>query len=287
MELAHPEYLVDCAWLRDHLNDPAVRILESTVHLRREGDQMIRISGRSEFETGHIPGAQFADLIEALSDTSNPLPFMLPSPEQFAREVGRLGVSNRHRVICYDRAHGTWATRLWWMFRAFGHDNVAVLNGGYRAWLAGGHPVETGTVPPSPAVFTPRLRPELVAGKREVLAAIEDGAVCTINALAPEVHRGETGTYARRGRIPNSVNVPAMSLVDPETCLLRPPEELKALFDAVGALSRERVILYCGGGIAATMDAFVLTLLGHDNVAVYDGSLTEWMADESLPVEVG
>lgn len=287
MELAHPEYLVDAAWLRDHLTDPSVRVLEATVHLRREGDRMVRVSGRPEFDQGHIPGAQFADLIEALSDTSNPLPFMLPSPDQFAREVGRLGVSNEHRVICYDRAQGTWATRLWWMFRAFGHDHVAVLNGGYRAWLAAGFPVEVTATVPAPTTFVARPRPAMVAGKREVLAAIEDGAVCTINALAPEVHRGEAGTYARRGRIPNSVNVPAMSLFDPETGLLRPPAELKALFDAVGATSRERVILYCGGGIAATVDAFVLTLLGHDNVAVYDGSLTEWMADESLPVEVG
>jgi thiosulfate/3-mercaptopyruvate sulfurtransferase len=171
------------------------------------------------------------------------------------------------------------------MFRAFGHDNVAVLNGGYRAWLAAGYPVETVAGAPAPATFTAHLRREMIADKHEVLAAIEDGAVCTINALAPEVHRGEVSNY--RGRIPNSVNVPAGHLFDPETGLLRPPAELKAAFDAVGATSRERVITYCGGGIAATLDAFALTLLGHDNVAVYDGSLTEWMADDSLPVEVG
>jgi thiosulfate/3-mercaptopyruvate sulfurtransferase len=287
MELAHPEYLVDAAWLHAHLDDPNVRILESTVHLRREGDRMVRVSGRAEFDEGHIPSAQFADLIEALSDTTSPLAFTMPPADQFAREIGRLGVGDGHRVICYDRAQGMWATRLWWMFRAFGYDNVAVLNGGYRAWLAAGYPVETISRTPTPAVFTPRPRPELIASKQEVLAAIDDGAVCTINALAPEVHRGEAGTYPRRGRIPNSVNVPATSLFDPETGLIRPPAELKAAFDAIGAMSRERVITYCGGGIAATLDAFALTLLGHPNVAVYDGSLTEWMADESLPVQVG
>ena len=287
MELAHPEFLVDAAWLHANLGDPNLRILEATVHLRRDGDRMVRVSGRAEFDEGHIPGAQFADLIEALSDTTTSLPFMMPSPEQFAREVGRLGVGDGHRVICYDRAQGMWATRLWWMFRAFGHDQVAVLNGGYREWLAAGCPVETSVTTPGPATFSPRPRPEFVASKQDVLAAINDGAVCTINALAPEVHRGEAGTYPRRGRIPKSVNVPAAGLFDHETGLLRPPAELKAAFDAVGATSRERVIAYCGGGIAATLDAFVLTILGHPNVAVYDGSLTEWVADDSLPVEVG
>ncbi|GIW11071.1 MAG: sulfurtransferase [Dehalococcoidia bacterium] len=287
MELARPEYLVEADWLAAHADDPALRILEATVFLQREGDRLVRRSGRAEYEQGHLPGAAFADLIEALSDPTSPFPFMLPPAEQFARVVGQLGVGNEHRVVCYDRAQGMWATRLWWLFRVFGHEHVAVLNGGFQAWVAGGYPISREPPAWPATTFHARFVPALLATKEEVCAALGDSAVCTINALAPEVHRGEVGGYARRGRIPGSVNVPAATVFDPATGRLRPPEELRALFQAVGALERPRVITYCGGGIAATADAFALTLLGHPNVAVYDGSLSEWTADPALPLEVG
>lgn len=287
MSFAHPEYLVEAAWLNEHLDDPTVCVLEATVYLRREDGRMARVSGRPDFERDHIPGARFADLIEDLSDPGSRLGFTMPSAERFAQGVARLGVSNDHRVICYDRGAGMWATRLWWMFRAVGHETVAVLNGGYHAWQTGGFPVTSEQPAIATATFAARMRPSFFADKTEVLAAIGDGAVCTINALAPEVFRGESGAYRRRGRIPGSVNLPAGEVFDPESGLIRSEADLRAAFAAVGATSRERVITYCGGGIAATADAFALTLLGHQNIAVYDGSLTEWMADESLPVEVG
>jgi thiosulfate/3-mercaptopyruvate sulfurtransferase len=178
-----------------------------------------------------------------------------------------------------------WAARVWWMLRAFGFDQAAVLNGGWHKWTLEGRPVSTEPCRYPPARFTARLRPDLMAAKREVLAAIGDSGTCLINALTVEDHAGTTAYYGRPGHIPSSVNVPTVTLVDPVTHAYLPAEQLRAKFAAVGALNRGRVITYCGGAIAACSDAFVLTLLGVTNVAVYDGSLLEWAGDPTLPVE--
>jgi len=198
------------------------------------------------------------------------------------------GVGEGVRAVLYDRAAGMWAARIWWMLRAFGFEEAAVLNGGWKKWTAEGR--ATSSAPPvaRTAEFTARLRPELIANRDEVLAATADGATCIINALSEEQHRGEGASpYGRPGRIASSVNVPANSLVDPETNAYLPLEVLRERFADVGATEAGKVITYCGGGIAASNDAFALTLLGFENVAIYDASLSEWAADESLPMEVG
>jgi thiosulfate/3-mercaptopyruvate sulfurtransferase len=181
-----------------------------------------------------------------------------------------------------------WAARIWWMLRAFGFDNAAVLNGGFKKWTVEGRPVSTeaGTRPAK--TFTPRPRPGLIADKAGVLAAIGETGSCVLNALSEEQHRGAGGTsYGRPGRIKGSVNVVARDLVDPATHAYLPADVLRAKFQAVGALDAKRVVTYCGGGIAASSDAFILTLLGRDDVAVYDASLSEWANDASLPMERG
>jgi thiosulfate/3-mercaptopyruvate sulfurtransferase len=160
-----------------------------------------------------------------------------------------------------------------------------VLNGGWHKWTLEGRPVSTAPSPHPPARFTARPRPALVATKQDVLAAIGDRGSCLINALTAEEHAGAVARYGRPGHIPGSVNVPTVALVDPVTHAYLPAEQLGAQFAAAGALNGDRVITYCGGGIAASSDAFVLTLLGVTNVAVYDGSLLEWAADPSLPME--
>ncbi len=191
------------------------------------------------------------------------------------------------RVVLYDRFVNMWAARVWWMLRAFGFDAAAVLDGGWKKWTLEGRPVATDDGARPPRRFVARPRPALVADRAGVLAALGEGA-CVLNALTEEQHRGTGGvSYGRPGRIAGSANVPARDLVDPATHAYLPPEALRARFAATGALDAGRVITYCGGGIAASSDAFALALLGREDVAVYDASLSEWAADPSLPMETG
>jgi thiosulfate/3-mercaptopyruvate sulfurtransferase len=283
-------YLVETDWLAQHLADPGVRVLECTVYLQpADAPGGFRVeSGRAKWAEGHIPGAGFADLQEELSDRASSLRFMMPSAAQFADAMGRHGVGEGVRVVLYDRAVNMWAARVWWMLRAFGFDGAAVLNGGWKKWTHEGRAVATDDGARPPRRFVARPRPELIANKAGVLAALGEDRACVLNALSEERHRGGGGVpYGRPGRIAGSANVPAQELVDPETHAYLPVDVLRQKFAASGALDARRVITYCGAGIAASSDAFVLTLLGRDDVAVYDASLSEWAADPLLPMETG
>lgn len=286
---AHPEYLVQSDWLAAHLGDPDVRILDCTVYLTPDPKITYQVvPGRADFERGHIPGAQFADLHNDLSDRSQSYRFMLPSTEQFAKAMARLGVGEDSRVILYSGNTMWWATRVWWMLRVFGFDNAAVLDGGLQKWKREGRPLDVGPAKPvAPARFVARERHGLMVDKHVMREAIGDAAICTINALLPEQHAGTGGvSFGRAGHIAGSANVPAAHLIDPATNTLRSPNELRAKFGALGALDRN-VLLYCGGGIAATADALALVMLGHENVRVYDASMSEWAQDHALPMETG
>lgn len=287
MTFANPQYLVETGWLQARLGDPALRILDCTVFLTPiEGGVRVE-SGRAAWALGHVPGAGFADLLQDLSDRETPLPIMMPPPEQFAAAMSRYGVGDGARVVLYDASANMWAARVWWMLRAFGFDDAAVLDGGWQRWTAEHRPVSSEPPAHPQARFIPRPRAGRIVSKDDVRAAIGDAGTCLVNALSPEEHAGTLTRVARPGHIPGSVNVPAGALVDPATNAYLPPAELKRRFEAAGALGRDRVITYCGGGIAACSDALALTLLGVDNVAVYDGSLVEWTADPRLPMEVG
>ncbi len=289
--LARPQYLVETDWLAQHLNDPDVRVLECTVYLTpKAGGGFSAESGLAKWKEGHIPGAGFADLTGELSAKDAPphLLYMMPPARQFAAEMGRLGVGDGVRVVLYDRAVNMWAARVWWMLRAFGFDGAAVLNGGWKKWTLEKRPTTTDDGARPARTFAAKPRPDLIADKQAVLAAVGGGATCLINALTEEQHRGTGGVaYGRAGRIAGSTNVVARDLVDPATHAYLPAETLRAKFEAAGAMSAGRVITYCGGGIAASSDAFVLALLGRDDVAVYDASLSEWARDPSLPMETG
>lgn len=279
-----PGPLVGTEWLAEHLDE--VRVIEATAYLDppiRAGKAYHPRAGRPEYESGHIPGAAFADVVDELAEPDPELNFTFPSPERFAAGMSALGVEDGTAVVVYDRNGMMWATRLWWLLRAYGFDDAAVLDGGFDAWTAEGRPVSADPPPERAASFTPRLRPEVMASLDEVA----DGPACLLNALSPEVYRGEDNRYGRAGRIPGSVNVYAHSIVDPDSHRLLPQEQLRERFAAVGALDGERVVAYCGGGISATLDAFVLTLLGAPDVAVYDGSMSEWIADPARPLERG
>jgi thiosulfate/3-mercaptopyruvate sulfurtransferase len=283
----HPEYLVETEWLARHLTD--VVVLDCTTHLIPDPRITYIVKpGREDFEQGHIPGAQFCDVSRDVSDTSQTLNFMRPLPEDFAAAMRRFGISNDTRVITYSTSNPWWATRVWWLLREFGHDNAAVLNGGRQKWTAENRELEAGPVRPRPAgSFTVREIRNLMVGKDEVKAAVGDAGICTLNALLPAQHAGTGGnSYGRPGRIAGSVNVPAAHLLDPATNTFLPADELRRRLGAAGALDRP-VIAYCGGGIAASADALVLTMLGHNDVRIYDASLSEWAKDPSLPMEIG
>lgn len=281
MAFVNPQYLVSTEWLADHLNDPTVRIVDATVHFRGSIE-----SGRADYEKSHIPGAVFADVITELSDQNSKYRFMMPPAEQFARVLSNLGIGSEHKIICYDQSANTWATRFWWMLRSFGHDNAAVLDGGFKKWTAEGRPVSSDPVSLPAATFNAALKPDHIATKQEVFEATTNGDVCIINALNEAQHSNREGkSFGRAGHIPSAINVPVSGLVDPNTNTFLPADELAAHF-AGKATDSGRVITYCGGGIAATGDAFILTLLGHNNVAVYDGSMSEWSADPAMPMEV-
>ena len=279
--------VVDGAWLQERLDDPQLRLLDATTHLRFPTEGGVELTpGRESYEREHIPGAVFADLMGDLADPDAPLPLTVPSSERFAAAMGALGVGAGTYVVVYDQfdaARGPdyyqfWAPRLWWHLRLEGFDDVAVLDGGLGAWKAEGRPVTDAASPGyPPADFAAARRPGLVVSTDEVQAAIDDPDTVLINALSPEAYAS--------GHIPSSHNVFFGTLVDPQTGRFRDPQATRDAFAQLGALDPgKRPVTYCGGGIAATVAALALARLGREDVAVYDGSMTAWTADPARPV---
>ncbi len=287
----YPDALASTDWLEANLAEPTLRIFDCTIYLAyvADGDRPYEVvSGRADYDAAHIPGSGFLDLQGELSDNTAPTNFMMPAAADLTAALGRRGIGAETRVVLYSRKTMQWSTRVWWMLRAVGFDNAAILDGGWEKWAAEGRPTsaESAAYPPADA-FAPRPRPELFVDKAAVQAAIGDTATCTINALAPDLHSGANPRYGRPGRIPGSVNVPAASLMRPDTMALVSPEAAADAFAAAGAARSKRTIIYCGGGIAATLDAFLMHQLGYRDIAVYDASMSEWAKDPDLPIETG
>ena len=280
--------LVSTQWLADHLGSDNLVILDATVvpYVQPNGRGGY-LSGHDAFLIeGHIPGSVFADVIEVFSDPAGPYPFTRPSAELFEAAATSVGVSNDTTVIVYDNAVGQWAARIWWLFRAFGYDNVAVLDGGYTKWTLEERPTDIGWVEPGSGTFTAVERPGLWANKADVEAIVAGSAHASlVCALPPKEYSGEVGYRSRLGHIPGSISAPAGRLVDRQSNAFLPPAELGEKFGP--ALTADRVVTYCAGGIASASDALALTLLGHRNIAIYDESLNEWVADEAAPVVTG
>jgi thiosulfate/3-mercaptopyruvate sulfurtransferase len=285
-----PGPLVSPDWLATHFGPPVV-VLDATVILPspdRDGDYRPR-SARERFEAGHLPTARHADLLGDFSDDAASYHFARPAADRLAAALGRLGVTDSSAVVAYDSEGGVWAARLWWMLRWIGVP-AAVLDGGYQAWLASGGAVESG--PQDAAArraadaVTPRQRPGMWADRADVAEIVRGtrpgSLVC---ALAAGVFDGTAPTrYSRRGHIPSSLNIPARELMTADG-RMKPATELARAAAIVPA--GLPVTVYCGGGISAAVVAQALTMLGREDVAVYDGSLEEWSADPALPMELG
>ena len=284
--------LVETHALEAALDDSDLRIVDCTTWLRpaEPGDDAPYrvVPGKSDYDAGHIPGAVFLDIQGEISNPDTRLRFMCPTAERFADAMGRLGIGDDVRVVLYSAGSIMWATRVWWMLRAFGFDAAAVLDGGFEKWQAEERPVTIAPGAYPAARFEPRPRSGFFADRHHVLARLGEDGSAVVNALAPEFHLGAgPSRYGRPGRIPGSVNVPAASLLDPGNGAFVPLDEARRAFEDAGVTTDRHVVAYCGGGISATVDLFLLHQLGYPDLTLYDGSMGEWARDSELPIETG
>lgn len=264
--------LVSTAWLESHLGEPDLRIVAVPVKLE---PGVGAVTATDEWAEAHIPGSVLADLPGKLSDRNHPMPAMMPPAEEFAAAMEELGVGEGTRVVLYDLDRNAWAARVWWMLYSVGFDDAAVLDGGWHKWQLEGRPVSSEVTQPPRARFVVKEQRRVFVDMGDVEAAVGDGSTCVINALDAAQHTGKEPFFGIRGHIVGSINVPYMDLVDPETTAYLPEDELRRRLG--DPLTSERVVAYCGAGIAASSDAFILRRLGHRDVTVYDGSLAEWV----------
>jgi thiosulfate/3-mercaptopyruvate sulfurtransferase len=276
--------IVSTDWLEAHLGSPDICVIDASWHLPSAGRD-----AKQEFLEGHIPGAQFFD-IDELSDTGSPLPHMLPAPEKFSSRMRRMGIGDGKKVIAYDAAGLYSAARAWWMFKVFGHEDVAVLDGGLPKWTAEGRALEEGpAVRPQERHFTARFRSMMVRDMRDVAAALRTGSAQLADARSAARFRGEEAEPrqgVRAGHMPGARNVHYASLLKPDGTL-KPPAELAALFTAAGIDLSKPVITSCGSGVTAAILSLALTLIGARDHALYDGSWTEWGGVPGNPVVTG
>ena len=287
-----PGALIETGALEQNLGAPELRIVDCTTWLRpaEPGDDAPYrvVPGRAEYDEAHIPGAVFLDLQGTASDPGTHLKFMAPPAERFAEAMGALGIGDASRVVLYSAGSIMWATRVWWMLRAFGFEGAAVLDGGWEKWKAEGRPVSTEPARYPPARFTAALAPGRFVDRDHVASRLEDEGTVMVNALAPAFHLGEgPSRYGRPGRIPGSVNVPAASLLDPSNGAFVALDEARRLHEEAGIGRDRHVVAYCGGGISATVGLFLLHQLGYDDLTLYDGSMGDWAPDPGLPIETG
>jgi thiosulfate/3-mercaptopyruvate sulfurtransferase len=260
---AHPESLVDAVWLAAHLNDPNLRIVDARMPFERK-----------LYEAAHIPGAVFVDT------------FRLPiaPPAAFAVAMGRLGIGNDTTVVVYESGTGEWCARLWWALRYHGHEDVRVLNGGLRQWLVAGLPLSSEAPVVSPAVFAPDVQAHWRASAGDVRSAIDDPDVALVDAIHAPSYTGDMNYFGRAGHIPSAVNLPTTDLTDTGMQTVLPPADLSRVLRRAGLDPSRRHVIYCGAGFVGAFGAFVLHLMGFDDVALFPGGLVEWVADPSNPM---
>lgn len=273
--------LVSAEWLKDHIDDPDVVVIDATFHLPAANRD-----AKAEYLEAHIPGARFFD-VNGVCDPTSDLPHMMPSAAIFAAAISAMGIGNATTVICYDTYGLFSAARPWWMFRAFGHEKVAILDGGLPAWKAVGGALQSGEVNVEPAVFKAKETPDFFKTWKDVFSHLENDDAQILDARsndrfharAPEPRPGLRG-----GHIPGSINLPFTLLVDQETGKVKPAEEIASLFAQAGIDPTFPTVCSCGSGVSACALVLGLYLVGDRTASVYDGSWSEWGGREDLPV---
>ncbi|WP_128924183.1 sulfurtransferase [Bradyrhizobium guangxiense] len=287
--MSRPTALIATEQLAAILGDPNLRLYDCTTYnepVPPGSDVPYRaVAGDKTFAAGHIPGADFLDLQGEFSDASSQQFFMMPDVAQLEAAFGRHGLDASKTIVLYSIGTMMWSTRFWWMLRSLGVE-ACVLDGGFDKWKEEGRPVETGAPRGYPATtFRATPREGFFVDKTAVMSRLGDPSTVIVNALGPQFHRGlERSRYGRPGRIPGSVNVSAATLVNADKTLTT-LADAETKFAGQGVTRDKNVILYCGGGISATIDLFLLTQLGFDRLTLYDASMGEWARDSALPIE--
>lgn len=277
-------WLTETDELESELDAPDLVIVDASWHMPDEGKV-----ARAEYVAEHIPGAIFFD-IDEIADTKSKLPHMLPPPEKFSSRMRSMGIGDGSRIVIYDSSGLFSAARVWWTFRVMGVDDVSVLNGGLPKWKKEGRPVESGApVGRTTRHFTARRNADLVRDVSDIKKLVKDKSAEIVDARAPERFVGnapEPRPGLRSGHIPGAHNLPYGKLLNEDGTLKSAPE-LERLFADAGVDLSKPVVTSCGSGITASVLALALAQLGHRKTSVYDGSWSEWGADQSLPIETG
>lgn len=274
--------LVETEWLAARLDNPSICIVDATWLMPNVGRK-----GIEDYDEGHIPGAVFWD-IDAIADPASSLPHMMPDEATFERHMNALGIANDHHVVVYDNVSMMTSARVWWTLRAFGHARVSLLNGGSVKWRAEGRPLSTETPETGTTSFAASFAPATMRSLDDIRANLAGGAEQILDARSAgrfTAAEPEPRPECRPGRIPGSFNLPFNTLIDPETSTIRPPAELSARLADSGIDTARPVVTTCGSGITACVLALAMHLTGKDDVAVYDGSWTEWGGRTDTPVE--
>ena len=266
----HPEILVEAGWLYQHLDDPTVRIID----VQNPIFPML-------YKSGHIPGAIHVDVFSQLC-----CPSKIMSADAFAKLMGSVGISDDTTVVVYDTDRSLWAARLWWALKYYGHEHVAILNGGLRQWIFNGYSLDTEIPDVQPAVFHSTVQPGWIATIEEVRTAIENPNVAILDALPWSSYTGDSVYYDRPGHITSALSFPSDTAFSELFQTVLPAPDLAKMLMRLKLDPSQRAITYCGGGHAGSRLAFILYLMGFENVALYDGSLQEWSANSSNPMEI-